>query len=400
MRRRLVVVLCIAVSLMFIAQARRRSAAPPVESEPQNPGLALTGLTASQLAAFNIGRGGFQVDETPQSGLGPVFNEASCRDCHNVPSQGGGSGRGVTKFGTWTNGTFDAMTQLGGSVLQDRALRPGPGLQHAFTPESVPATATVSSHRRTTPLYGLGLVDATPDATFIALAATEEARGDGTAGHVNIVDNIRAGTQTVGRFGWKAQVPTLFQFAGDALLNEMGITSPDFPNENCPQGNCAELAFNPAPGLNDTGTRVSTLTDYMRMLAAPSRAPQNAQTIAGEQVFNTIGCASCHASTLTTGSSTIAALDHKTYHPYSDFLLHDMGTLGDGLGGGIAKGNEMRTAPLWGLRLQNRYLHDQRATTLDQAIAMHDGQGRAARDAFAGLSADDRAKLMAFLQSL
>ena len=109
-------------------------------------------------------------------------------------------------------------------------------------------------HRRTTPLFGLGLVDATPDADFIALAAAQAARGDGVAGRVNMTDNIRAGMKTVGKFGWKAQVPTLFQFSGDAFVNEMGITTPDFPNENCPQGNCAELAFNPAPGINDTAT--------------------------------------------------------------------------------------------------------------------------------------------------
>ena len=144
-----------------------------------------------------------------------------------------------------------------------------------------------------------------------------------------MTDNLRAGTKTVGRFGWKAQVPTLFQFAGDALVNEMGITTPDFPNENCPQGNCAELAFNPAPGLNDNGNMPASLTNFMAMLAAPARGPQNADTAAGEQLFNAIGCTSCHVATLTTGSNAIAALDHKSYHPYSDFLLHDMGTLGE-----------------------------------------------------------------------
>src|SRR5204863_299797 len=109
-------------------------------------------------------------------------------------------------------------------------------------------------------------------------------------------------------------------------------------------------------------------------LAAPARGPQNADTAAGEQLFSSIGCAACHSATLTTGSSTIAALDHKIYHPYSDFLLHDMGSLGDGLEMGASTASEMRTEPLWGLRFINRYLHDGRATTLQQAIAAHAGQ--------------------------
>jgi CxxC motif-containing protein (DUF1111 family) len=96
--------------------------------------------------------------------------------------------------------------------------------------------------------------------------------------------------KTVGKFGWKAQVPTIFQFAGDALVNEMGITNPDFPNESCRQGNCAELSFNPAPGLNDTGTRVTALNNFMTMLAAPPRAAQTADSIQGEQIFEAIGC--------------------------------------------------------------------------------------------------------------
>src|ERR1051326_1196815 len=393
MRRPFTVALFIALSFLFTAQARRHATAPPAETTPQNPGASLTGLTAAQSDAFNFGRGAFLRIANVAQGLGPVFNEASCRDCHNAPNAGGGSNRTVTRFATRTGGVFDPMTSLGGSLVQDRAIGQQLGSPHNFARETTPATATIVVHRRTTPLFGLGLVDATPDSAFIALAAAN-------GGRVNMVDNIRAGTKTVGRFGWKAQVPTLFQFAGDASLNEMGITSPDFPNENCPQGNCAELAFNPAPGINEIGTGIGALNDYMMMLAAPVRGAQTAQSIAGEQVFNSVGCATCHVATLATGSSPVAALDHKTYHPYSDFLLHDIGSLGDGLEMGDAAGNEMRTIPLWGLRFVTHYLHDGRATTLDQAITAHDGQGTASRHAYASLSADDKARLIAFLQSL
>ncbi|HEX3577075.1 MAG TPA: di-heme oxidoredictase family protein [Thermoanaerobaculia bacterium] len=404
MKRFTIVVFCISIALVSYAQARRRAvdgSAGVTQTVPQPAGASLTGLTAAQSASFNAGRGQFVRDWDNRDGLGPVFNERSCVDCHNGQATGGGSARLVTRFATRVGGVYDPLTSLGGSLLQDHAIGGnGPGQQqHNFVPEQVPAQATIVVQRRTTPLFGLGLVDATPDSEFIALAAFQAARGDGVAGRVNMTDNLRAGTKTVGRFGWKAQVPTLFQFSGDAMLNEMGITTPDFPNENCPQGNCAELTFNPAPGINDT-VNTQSIANYMTLLAAPDRGPASADSIAGEQLFESTGCSECHVSTLTTGSSAIASLDHRTYHPYSDFLLHDMGTLGDGLEMASSTGAEMRTEPLWGLRFVTRYLHDGRATTLDAAITAHDGQGRAAKDRYTALTASEKAQLIAFLRSL
>lgn len=400
MQRFAIVLLSVVLSLVVFAQARRRSVVPVTPVVPQNAGAPLAGLSATEIAAFNAGRGAFGRPATVATGLGPVFNDDSCGACHNAAAPGGGSNRNVTRFATLTNGAYDPLTNLGGSLVQSRAIGGRNGSAHNFAPENVPPQATIVTPRRTTPLFGLGLVDATPDAEFIALAAAEAARGDGTAGRVNMTDNIRAGMKTVGRFGWKAQVPTLFQFSGDALVNEMGITTPDFPNENCPQGNCAELSFNPAPGINDSGATPAALTNFMLMLAPPARGTQTADAIAGEQIFSNVGCGSCHVATLTTGTSTVAALDHKSYHPYSDFLVHDMGSLGDGIEMASATGREVRTEPLWGLRFVNRFLHDGRAATLTQAITAHDGQGRASRDAFNALSAADKAKLLAFLQSL
>jgi mono/diheme cytochrome c family protein len=331
MRRIAVLLSCLLVTFGAEAQQTRRRTVtsgpavpvvpPPVVAPPA--GASLTGLTAAQLAAFNAGRGVFNRDETTASGLGPVFNQASCGECHSVPAIGGGGGnnRNVTRIARRVNGIFDPLTSLGGSLLQNRAIAARNGSTHNFVAETVPAAATIVVRRRTTPLFGLGLVDATPDADFIALAAAEVASGSGVAGRVNMTDNIRAGAKTVGRFGWKAQVPTLFQFAGDALVNEEGITTPDFPNENCPQGNCAELAFNPAPGLNDTGTKPLSLADFMIMLAPPPRGTQTVDTVQGEQLFQSIGCAACHTATLTTGASTIGALDHQTYHPSPIFCF-------------------------------------------------------------------------------
>ena len=387
------------VVLAANVSAQRRSGTGRQVPEPA-AGEALAGLTAAQRADFTDGLGDFTEVERVTDGLGPVFNERSCVACHSVPAIGGGSNRLVTRFATRVNGLFDALASLGGSLVQDHAIGGRDGVAHNFRPEVVPPSATITVRRRTTPLFGLGLVDATPDSDFIAAAQQQAARGDGVAGRVNMVDNLRAGMKTVGKFGWKAQVPSLFQFSGDALVNEMGITTPDFPNENCPQGNCAELAFNPAPGINDDGSGPIALTNYMSRLAAPPRGPLSGDVAAGEATFERIGCAACHTATQRTGSNPIAALDRKIYHPYSDFLLHDMGALGDDLEMGNSTGAEMRTAPLWGLRFINRYLHDGRATTLDQAILAHAGQARGARDQFAGLAADAKAKLIAFLNSL
>jgi CxxC motif-containing protein (DUF1111 family) len=401
MRRLMVGVLFVSlVATSIQAQTRRNAAGRPAPPPTPAAGDSLAGLTAAQRSDFIDGMAEFLTQEEVSDGLGPVFNERSCAACHSVPATGGGSRRTVTRFARRTNGVFDPLTNLGGTLMQDHAIGPADGSPHAFKPEVVPPQATIVVHRRTPPLFGLGLVDATADADFVTMAQVQSARGDGIAGQVSMVDNIRAGMKTVGKFGWKAQVPTLFQFSGDAYLNEMGITTPDFPNENCPQGNCGELAFNPAPGLNDDGSGPVSLTNFMSMLAAPPRGAQNQNTADGEATFGQIGCTACHVDTLHTGANAVAALDRKTYHPYSDFLLHDMGALGDGLEMGSATGSQMRTAPLWGLRFITTYLHDGRATTLDQAVLAHDGQARGARDQYANLPAAAKAKLMAFLQSL
>ncbi|MBV8544347.1 MAG: hypothetical protein JO093_06010 [Acidobacteria bacterium] len=403
MRRFTIVVFCISIALVSYAQVRRHAVdgnAGITQTVPQFPGSLLAGLTPAQTSSFNAGRVQFLRAWNNIDGLGPVFNERACTDCHNAPAAGGGSARNVTRFATRVGGVFDPLTSLGGSLLQDHAITGGPGAQHTFLPEHVPAQATIVVQRRSTPLFGLGLVDATPDSVFVTLAALQAARGDGVAGRVNMTDNLRAGTKTVGRFGWKAQVPTLVQFSGDALLNEVGITSPDFPSENCPQGNCAELVFSPVSAMNDDGSAVAMITNYMMLLAAPNRGPSTPDSIAGEQIFESIGCSECHVSTLTTGSNAIASLDRKTYHPYSDFLLHDMGTLGDGLEMASSTGAEMRTEPLWGLRFVTRYLHDGRATTLEDAITAHDGQAAAAKSRYTALAASERAQLIAFLRSL
>lgn len=361
----------------------------------------IAGLDAAQLARFDVGRDDFMEVETVDDGIGPVFNEASCATCHDAPV-GGTTGRSETRFGRMVSGQFDPLPDRGGSLMQDHAIGAVPAGAGTFTfvPEVVPREATVSAQRITTPLFGLGLVDAVPDATFLILARLEGLYSPSTRGIPSLVTEIRTGATRVGRFGWKAQVPTLHQFAGDAYINEMGVTNPEFPNENCPQGDCAPLAFNPDPGLNNDGQDVDHFADFMTLLGPPKRGNRAFQSEAGEQVFRRIGCASCHTPALVTGFSPVRALSHKVFEPYSDFLLHDMGALGDGIVQNLADGREMRTAPLWGLSARSVYLHDGRAKTVHDAILGHSGQGAPARDRFLGLNPRMQAALIAFLQSL
>src|SRR5205823_10253417 len=174
----------------------------------------------------------------------------------------------------------DPLAAQGGSLLQDHGIG-AVGDGYVYDAEQIPAEANVVAHRRTTPLFGLGLVDAIPEAEIQKLAALQRAIDPTVAGTVAMVPDISKGRLAVGRFGWKNQNPSLFQFAGDAYLNEMGITNPEFPNESCPQGDCTTLDNNPLPGLNDDGEDVARFTDFMSLLAPPPRGHVGAKELTG-----------------------------------------------------------------------------------------------------------------------
>ncbi len=368
-------------------------------NNPVSFGDPFAGLAATLLNRFDAGKDEFEQVETVADGLGPVFNGSSCVECHANPAVGGDSNLTETRFGTTTAGHFDPLAGLGGSLIQSQGI--GAFGSCNFTGETVPPEATIVAGRKTTPLFGLGLVDAVPDKVFQLLAVLEKNISPATAGRVNVVQDAITGKMAVGKFGWKAQVPSLKHFAGDAYLNEMGITSPFFPNENCPQGDCAQItACDPVADPEDDGSNVVAFADFMTLLAAPPRGPITPDVFAGERVFLRIGCGGCHLPVLITGPNPIRALNKVVFRPYSDFLLHDMGELGDGIEQGKAKGREMRTAPLWGLRVRNTFLHDASQGTVEGAILAHAGQGQAARNRFNALSAADAQKLMEFLNSL
>jgi CxxC motif-containing protein (DUF1111 family) len=382
------VVAVLGVGLLGVSWGRLAADDSPAFGEP------LPGLTTAEHQAFEIGLEDFLEVETVEDGLGPVFNERSCAACHRGPAIGGDSAVIETRFGTVDKKHFDPLISGGGSLMQAHGIgRVGECL---YVGETLPPTTTIVAGRKTTPLFGLGFIEAIPDNDLHQMAAKQPKDIKGT---VHQVKDVGQPTRP-GRFGHKAQVATLLQFSGDAYLNEMGITSPHFPQENCPNGDCALLRCDPVQDPEDDGSSVIAFADFMRLLAAPPRGPITAAVQAGELVFARLGCAGCHVPTWTAGPSPVRAISGVTFHPYSDFLLHDMGDLGDGIEQGKASGAEMRTMPLWGLRVRQSFLHDGRADSIEEAILGHEGQGDRARQQFRALTPADVEALMAFLQSL
>jgi CxxC motif-containing protein (DUF1111 family) len=259
--------------------------------------------------------------------------------------------------------------------------------------------------RQSTPLFGLGLIEAIPDDVIVQNALAPKPFG--IRGRVSRVQDVATGRVRVGRFGWKAQQATLLSFAADAYLNEMGITSRFFPNENAPNGNAALLAqfdavadpedqVDPVTGKGD----IDAVADFMRFLAPPPSQAQSVAAQAGQALFAQVGCASCHRPVMFTGPNRVGALDSQRVALYSDLLLHDMGDLGDGIVQGSAGPREFRTPPLWGVRATGPYLHDGRAGTLDEAIRAHAGEAAEVRDRYRALTPMLRDQLLRFLNGI
>jgi CxxC motif-containing protein (DUF1111 family) len=402
MRMRTVVLMAATGVLALLFAQWRINSQTLSAADSENLTNPLPGLTAQEEDDFTAGLEDFLEVETVADGLGPVFNGKSCAECHAVPSVGGSEPNvGVareTRIGRLFKGGFDPLdgsvsesVNRGGGLLQQRAINvPGCHLKG----EVVPPEATFVSLRISTPLFGAGLMEAIPQKTI-----EDNALIPGNGGRPNYVFNPDSGLRELGRFGWKAQVATLHQFAGDAYLNEMGITNPSFPDEKLPQGQPIPSGCDPAADPEDDGSGVTAFTNFMRFLAPAPRRPVTDQVQQGEQVFREIGCTSCHVPTMMTGPNPVAALSNKPVNLFSDLLLHDIGT-GDGIEQGEAKGSEFRTAPLWGLSRRNRFMHDGGSKTIEQAILRHGVDAQKAVSGFLGLSPSDHDALLAFLGSL
>jgi CxxC motif-containing protein (DUF1111 family) len=375
-----------------------------------NFGDPIPGLTPALSSNFTAGSATFSTVQTVASGLGPTYNSASCAACHAYPAAGGAGEAKVTRFGQNSNGVFNALTSLGGTLLQGNTINPN-------ILDAIPASANVVARRQTISLLGAGLIEAIPDSTIISNAAIPNP--DGIQGTVAMVTDTPTGQQRVGRFGWKAQHATILDFAADSANGEEGITSRIYPQGHWPDGNQALYnRYNTVPDPNDVvdssgKADIDRDADFIRLLGPPPALPLSPAAVAGQALFNQISCNECHTPSLPTSPAfyppsdlsvvsnvLIMALSGKSANLYSDLLLHNMGTLADGISQGAATTNQMMTAPLWGLRMNLPYLHDGRAPTVDAAIRAHAGDAAAAASRYIDLSTNQQSDLLIFLNSL
>jgi len=269
---------------------------------------------------------------------------------------------------------------------------------------------TLTSARVASPMIGLGLLEAVPDETLHALADAGDKDSDGISGRVNIVWDVVNQTEAVGRFGWKANMPSLRQQNAGAALGDMGITTPVFPDDLCEaeQEACRAEADAVADPPELLGSFFDPLVRYTQLIAVPrQRKGDTPEVRRGFGIFRDSGCATCHMPTLVTGETEVVELADQVIHPFSDLLIHDMGAgLADDRPDFLASGAEWRTAPLWGIGLTETvsgftsFLHDGRARSLTEAILWHGGEAAVAQARFRDLSESKRDELIAFLESL
>src|SRR5436190_2771998 len=361
----------------------------------------------------------FSERETVDDGLGPTYNDVGCVECHQFVDVGGFAQQMEFRAGHISGGLF--VDAPGGQLIHARGTD-SDIVEHITTGE------TVKAFRIVTQTLGDGFVECIANGTLQNNVAAQPAaqRGVLTAVPVTEANN----TLRNGRFGWKAQQASLLSFAGDAYLNEMGITnkfagdggrSSSDPNaghfENpCSTAegvvNCTGAPFDTVADPEDDGGDVLAFADFMAATRAPGRQnPIPAAAVRGDPLFTSVGCAVCHTRTFQTATPGTSinggafvvptALGNKIIHPFSDFALHNIGT-GDGIvqNAGQGSANMMRTAPLWGIRARNRFLHEGLNITIFDSIQLHAGQATAARNAFNALTAAQRADLTAFVLSL
>ncbi|MDO9105378.1 MAG: di-heme oxidoredictase family protein [Methylovulum sp.] len=348
----------------------------------------------------------FKERRTIANGLGPVFNAESCAECHANPTTGGSSQVSALRAGIFNGKKF--IEPPGGSVIHDRAT--DASLQSTVSDEWNVRAVRLSSNT-----LGGGFVEAIADETLREIAKHQNEQSNGEIhGQVVMVDVVEVpGAKRVGRFGWKSQHASLLSFNAEAFRSEMGITNALFPTENTANGRSV-AEFDTMADPENNGWGVALLTEFVRATKAPPRDSDLAVTeeaLSGEHLFEDIGCGLCHTATITTapidtvinaGTFKVpSALGDKTIHPFSDFLLHDIGT-GDGIvqNGGQSTRNKLRTAPLWGLRTRSRLLHDGSALTPLQAINRHQGESATVTKQFKALSAMEKSQLLKFLESL
>src|ERR1700726_972610 len=430
-------VLSLIVSSLILASSASHSAEAPTGFDNKSNGV-------TDDATHQADQTKFEEVEQLSDGLGPLYNAQSCRECHQSPVSGAASQ--VTELRVGHQGpeghfrnpeipiAHGAEVISGRSLVNDRAICPNAAFPNSEIQEQVPETETIRTFRLSLNLLGDGFVEALADQTLIDLAEQQckssHRKICGQVLHVPIVE--APGQMSVGRFGWKDQHASLLSFAGDAYLNEMGITNRLQPNEVT---NLCNTVSEPNDTTGPDGlSDIDHFARFIRATKAPTRDAALASSAAANKglgLFEKIGCASCHVEALTTaaagtkingGTFTIpTALGSITLHPYSDFLMHDVGT-GDGIlqatrehyghqvfqrmSGYLGKQdfessrNKIRTAPLWGLRLRPRLMHDGASLTLREAITRHSGEAGHVIKQFEKLKQPEQNAIIEFLKSL
>jgi CxxC motif-containing protein (DUF1111 family) len=371
------------------------------QTRATQPGDPLPGVSAAEFEEFRLGLDDFLEVETAEEGLGPAFNGTSCAACHSVPAVGGMSAIAEVRAGRRApDGSFVGLDATGETLVHLFSL-PGHGCQPV-----IPADANIIIRRIPIPVFGAGLVEAIPDDAILALADPDDRNGDGVSGRAAIVTDRGTGERRVGRFGWKAQHATLLAFSADAYRNEMGITNDLFRDELAIGVDEARMRVcDPIPDTEDipdplTRRRgIDNFASFMRLLAPIDRAAGDEASREGERVFAAIGCTSCHVPALTTAESRHPLFDRRPVALFSDLLLHDVAT-GDGIRQASAEPDEIRTPALWGVRHRRPLLHDGSAATIADAILRHGGEAARARAGYDRLTADERAALLRFLNTL
>jgi CxxC motif-containing protein (DUF1111 family) len=414
------------------------------DASPGAFSLPAPNLAGTNLALHEEGDEGFEDVFLPapaaeHAGLGPVFDNVSCESCHlgdgrgrpplpgeqiasllfraSVAGRGPHGGpmpvpgfggqlqlRSVAGFTPEVSAAIRYVEVRGtftdGTPFQLRA--PSYDLAGIYAP--LPAGVLISP--RVAPVvFGLGLLEAVPELQILALSDARDRDRDGISGRPNYVWDETRHRTVVGRFGWKANAPNLVQQAAGAYNGDMGVTSSLFPAESC-EGQDPRCGPHP-PEVDDE--TVNAVALYTRTLGVPARRNlDDPQASEGEQLFYAAGCAGCHLPTLRTGRlAGVPEISNQVIHPYTDLLLHDMGPgLADDRPDFLASGREWRTPPLWGIGLvqtvngHTNFLHDGRARSLLEAVMWHGGEAQRARDRVRGFTADQRAALVAFLESL
>lgn len=410
-------------AVVFVAPARQTATEAPAGFDTptlvQDPGSqsVSNGIAEPTGDTFATDQQVYEQSEDVTTGLGPVYNARACSDCHQNPVSGAAGQFTEIRAGHLdSNGNFvnptvpindGANTITGRSIINDRAVVPQ-------AQEHIPDTETIRALRATLNTLGDGFVEAIDDNTLTTIAANQPSLSGGKIhGEAVEVPVFEAPGQTrVGRFGWKDQHGSLLSFSADAYLNEMGITNRLRPHDTTTIG---KITSDPEDTPDSLGlAAIDHFAQFIRGTKVPPRDVTLAATAdaqAGQVLFTQLGCATCHVASITTapagtvvnGGAFIVpdALGNKVIHPYSDFLLHDIGT-GDGIvqSGPQDTQTKLRTAPLWGLRMRPRFMHDLQSLSLQDAIGRHHGEAEHVAQGFHDLNPTQVQQLLTFLNSL